>query len=122
MSDKKRLIKAAAVGLLCGLLAGIAILGIFAAVTLKTGLLPSAVINYITAAILGFGALAGGFVAAKLNGGAGLVVGAITGAALIVVLLLTSAIRGSADFSPMLFIKPAIALFGGALGGALGVR
>ena len=92
MSGKKRMIKSVVTGLLCGMLVSVA------------------------------GAFAGGFIAAKLNRGAALTIGAITGAAMIAALLLTAALRGEAEFSPLFFIKLGAAVAGGSLGGILSVH
>lgn len=122
MSDKKKLFKSVVTGTLCGLLTGIVLMCIFAVVMLKTHLLSSSVLDYAMAGVLGAGAFVGGFVSAKLNRGAGLIAGAVTGAVMVFAIVLTSAFRGKADFSALLLIKLAAALAGGALGGILAVR
>ena len=122
MSDKKRLAKAVAAGAFCGLLTSVLLMCLFAAVMLKIGLLDSAMLDAVLAALFGFGALAGGFAAAKLNKGAGLVAGALTGAAMLLLLLLTAAVRNQADFSSVFLMKLAAALLGGSAGGVLAMR
>ena len=122
MSDKKRLIKSVVTGTLCGLLTGIILICIFTVVMLKTSLLPSSVLDLAMAGVLGVGAFIGGFVSAKLNRGAGLIAGALTGAVMLSAIVLTSAFRGNADFSYLLLIKLAAAVLGGALGGIIAVR
>jgi putative membrane protein (TIGR04086 family) len=72
-------------------------------------LIDSAMLDAVLAALFGFGALAGGFAAAKLNKGAGLVAGALTGAAMLLLLLLTAAVRNQADFSSVFLMKLAAA-------------
>ena len=119
MSDKKRLIKSSAAGLLCGILTSVALMCIFAVVMTKSGLLPTQVIDYVLAGFLAVGAVAGGFVATKLNRGAGLIAGALTGAAMLCALTLTAALRGEADFSVLLAVKAAATVLGGMLGGVL---
>ena len=77
MSDKKRLIKAIVTGMLCGILTSVTLMCIFALVMTKGGLLPTEVINLLLSGFLAVGAFAGGFVAVKINRGAGLIVGAL---------------------------------------------
>lgn len=122
MSEKKRMIKAVVTGLLCGMLVSVILMCLAALVMTKTGLLPVWAVEYLTAGCLAAGAFAGGFIAAKLNRGAALIIGAITGAAMITALLLTAALRGDAEFSPLFFIKLGAAVVGGSLGGILSVR
>ena len=93
MSDKKRLIKAIVTGMLCGILTSVTLMCIFALVMTKGGLLPTEVINLLLSGFLAVGAFAGGFVAVKINRGAGLIVGALTGAAMLASLVLVSALR-----------------------------
>lgn len=121
MSDKKRLAKATVTGMICGMLTGVVLMCIFALVMTRGGLLPAAVINYLTAAFLAAGAFVGGWIAARLNRGAGLIAGALTGAGMLAALVLTAALKGDADFTLLTLIKTAAALLGGAAGGALGV-
>lgn len=121
MSDKKRLTKATGTGMICGMLTSVILMCIFALVMTQGGLLPVAVINYLTAAFLTAGAFVGGWIAARLNRGAGLIAGALTGAGMLAVLVLTAALKGNADFTSLTLIKLAAALLGGAAGGALGV-
>lgn len=120
MSEKKRLIKGAVTGLLCGILTAVALMCVFAVVMTKGGLLPTQLIDYVLAGFLAAGAVVGGFVAAKINRGAGLIAGALTGGCMLCALTLSAALRGEADFSALLAIKAAATILGGALGGALG--
>ena len=122
MSDKKLLLRSVAAGAFCGLLGSVILMCIFAVVLMKIGLLESGTLDLVTAGFLGAGALAGGFISAKLNRGAGLIAGALTGALMIVLLVIVSAFRNKADFTLLLLIKSAAAVIGGALGGILAVR
>ncbi len=122
MSDKKRLIKAIVTGMLCGILTSVTLMCIFALVMTKGGLLPTEVINLLLSGFLAVGSFAGGFVAVKINRGAGLIVGALTGAAMLASLVLVSALRGEAAFSMLFYIKTAAAVLGGAAGGILATR
>lgn len=122
MSDKKLLIKSVITGTLCGLLVSIIFMSICAVVLLKGGLPQGDLLDYVLAGFLAAGAFAGGFIAAKLNKGAGLIVGAITGAVMIFLIALVSACKGDVTFSALFFIKLAAAVIGGILGGILAVR
>lgn len=122
MRDKKKLIKSVITGMVCGILTSVVLMSVFAVVMTKVGLLPGQLIDYILTGFLGLGALAGGFLAAKLNKGAGLIAGAATGGAMLAALVLTAAFSGSADFSVLFLFKLAATVAGGALGGILAVR
>ena len=99
MSDKKKFIRSVAIGLLVGMAASVLLICLLSAILSKSGLLPNEVIDWVTAATLAAGALAGGFTAAKLNRGAGLIAGAAAGAAMLFALVLAAALRGEADFT-----------------------
>ena len=119
MSDKKRLLKASVTGLLCGILTSVALLCIFAVIMTKSGLLPVPVIEFVPVGFLALGAVLGGFVATKLNRGAGVIAGALTGFGMLCALSLTAALRGMADFTVLLPCKAAATLLGGIIGGVL---
>ena len=122
MSDKKKFIRSVAIGLLVGMAASVLLICLLSAILSKSGLLPNEVIDWITAATLAIGALAGGFTAAKLNRGAGLIAGAATGAEMLLALVLAAALRGEADFTLLFPIKLASTLLGASAGGILAVR
>ncbi len=122
MSDKKRLFKSAAAGAVCGLLASVALMCAAAMVLLKLGLLGNSALDLMLTVILGLGAAAGGFVAAKLNRGAGLIAGAITGAVMLTALTLISLLNGQAEFSALFLFKLLACVLGGCGGGLLAVR
>ena len=63
MSDKKKFIRSVAIGLLVGMAASVLLICLLSAILSKSGLLPNEVIDWITAATLAVGALAGGFTA-----------------------------------------------------------
>lgn len=122
MSDKKKLIKATAVGSICGMLGSIALTGVLAAIIMGTGLLPAETVSYIMSGIMGAGALLGGVIAAKINGGAGIPVGGITGFAVFFVTALASLSQNGATVSSMMIIKLCAAVLGGIAGGVLGLH
>ena len=122
MSDKKRLIKSVLTGAACGLLTSVIVLCVFAAVMMKIGLIDAEVLDCINAAFLGLGAVAGGFTAAKINKGAGLIAGPATGAVMLLAVTAVSGVQNKAEFSTVFLIKLLAALLGGALGGILAVR
>ena len=122
MSDKKLLIKSVVTGTLCGILTCIILMCILSAVMLSVGLLPAAILDYAMIAILAAGAFVGGFIATKINKGAGLIVGALTGTAIMLIIAIAALSRGDLEISALLPIKLAVAAAGGALGGILGLR
>lgn len=122
MSDKKRLFKAVATGAFCGIIAGVLLICLFTGVILKIGLPNGAFIDSALAVILGMGAFVGGFIAAKRNKGAGLVVGALTGVAIFLLLVVAAAVRNTADLTCWFPIKLASAVTGSSLGGILAMR
>ena len=122
MSDKSRLVKEVAVGAICSMLSCIILTSILAAVMLSTGMLGSELTNWITTAIMGLGSLVGGFVAAKINKGAGIPVGGMTGLAVFVVSALASLSRGASGVTSMAIIKLAASVLLAIVGGILGIR
>ncbi len=122
MSDKKRLIKSVVTGVICGLLVSIILMSVCAVVILKGGLPQGDILGYVLAGFLAAGAFAGGFIAAKLNKGAGLVAGAITGGVMLFLIVSAAAIKGEVAFSALFFIKAAATVLGGALGGILAMK
>ena len=122
MSDKKRLVKSVVIGSLCGLLSCAALMCVTAAVMLCTGLLPAELTDLIMVAVAAAGAVAGSFVATKLNGGAGLIVGTMTGGAMLLLITGAALVRQGAPVTALSAIRAAALLSGGALGGILGLR
>lgn len=122
MSDKKTLIKSALIGTLCGILSQIILLSIVSIIMLTTKNLFTGVLEYIMIAVSGLGALAGGFIAAKLNRGAGLIAGSITGFAIFIILTAASLVNSDTSLSFLSLIRFIVTLLGGALGGILGVK
>ena len=118
----KRLIKAVATGAFCGLLVSVILMCVLTVVLLKAGLPQGFLLDYILAGFLGAGAFAGGFVAAKLNRGAGLVAGAAVGGVMFLALLTVAAVKGDMAFTVLSVIKLGAVLLCGAAGGILGVR
>ena len=122
MSDKKTLIKSILIGSLCAVLTQIILLCIVSLVMISTKKLFSGALDYIMIAVSGLGALVGGFVSAKLNRGAGLIVGLITGFAVFIILTAAALINSSSPLSVLSLIRFAVMLLGGAAGGILGIR
>ena len=96
--------------------------GILAAVILSAGLLPDKLTDYVMIAVAAAGAFVGGLVAAKLNKGAGLIVGVIVGAGMFLLLTVAGLSAGGASFSSLSAVRIAAMLVGGVLGGILGVK
>ncbi len=122
MSDKKTLIKSALIGTLCGILSQIILLCIMSIIMLTTKKLFGETLDYIMIAVSGVGALAGGFIAAKLNRGAGLIVGIITGLAIFIILTAAALVNSDSSLSFLSLIRFGVTLLGGAAGGVLGIR
>ena len=121
MSDKKKLIKAVSFGSLCGVLGCVLLMCVFAVIMLTSGLLGAEITDYIMIAVTALGALAGGFVAAKLNRGAGLIVGAITGAVIFLLVTIAGISKGG-SVSALTGIRAAAVILGGIAGGICGVK
>ncbi len=122
MSDKKALIKSVLIGTLCAILSQIIMLCIVSVIMLTTKKMFDGALDYVMIAVSAIGALAGGFIAAKLNKGAGLIVGLITGFALFVILTAAALINSDSSLSVLSLIRLGAMLLGGAAGGILGVR
>ena len=122
MSDKKKLIKSVFVGSLCGVLCSVILMCIFAAIMLTSGLLGAELTDYLMLAVAGLGSLTGGFVSAKLNQGAGLVVGAMTGAFIFLLITIAGLTKNDASVSALTGIRAATVLLGGIAGGVCGIK
>ena len=122
MSDKKRFIKSALTGTLCGILTSVVLTCAFALILSRSGMLGDNILGYASAGLLAAGAFLGGFVSAKLNRAAGLIAGAAAGAAMLALIVLVSAFMGNSGFTALFFIKAAALLIGGALGGVISIR
>ena len=122
MTDKKQLIKSVAAGAMCGILTSVVLMCLLALILTKVGLLDEKPLSYVLTALLGLGALAGGFVAAKINKGAALIAGVLTGAAMMLLLTVTALTNQQANISVLLLLKLVACLLGGAAGGVLSVR
>lgn len=121
MSDKRKLFKSLFFGIITALLIGIILMCIAAAAFISIGLPQGEITEYVMLAVSLLGSMAGGFVCAKLNKGAGLIVGLMTGAAVFVILSAIGMIKGG-DFSALSAIRLAASLAGGAIGGVLGLK
>ena len=122
MSGKKTMIKSVLIGSLCAVLAQIILLCIVSLVMISTKKLFTGTLDYIMTAVSATGSLIGGFVSAKLNRGAGLIVGLITGFAVYIMLTIAALINSGSPLSVLSLIRSAAMLLGGAAGGVLGVR
>lgn len=108
--------------MLCGILTSVVLTCACALILSRSGMLSDNILGYVAAGLLAAGAFLGGFVSAKLNRSAGLIVGAAAGFAMLAVIVLVSAFMGNANFTALFFIKAAAMLLGGALGGILSMR
>lgn len=122
MSDRKRLIKSVLLGTVCGMLTSVIFMCILAVVMLTSGLLSQELTNYIMIAICAIGAFVGGIIATKLNKGAGLIVGLITGGVIFILITIAALIKSDSSVSTLTAIRFVALLLGGALGGIIGIR
>lgn len=122
MSDRKRLIKSVLLGTVCGMLTSVIFMCILAVVMLTSGLLSQELTNYIMIAICAIGAFVGGIIATKLNKGAGLIVGLITGGVIFILITIAALIKSDSPVSTLTAIRFVALLLGGALGGIIGIR
>lgn len=122
MSGKKTMIKSVLIGSLCAVLAQIILLCIVSLVMISTKKLFTGALDYIMIAVSATGSLIGGFVSAKLNRGAGLIVGLITGFAVYIMLTVAALINSGSPLSVLSLIRFIAMLLGGAAGGILGVK
>lgn len=122
MSDKKLLIKSVLIGSLSAILTQIILLCVVSVVMITTKKLFGEALDYIMIAVSALGSLAGGFISAKLNKGAGLIVGLITGFTVFIILTAAALIGNDSSLSVLSLIRLAAMLLGGALGGILGVK
>ena len=122
MSGKKKLIKSVLTGTLCAVMVQIVLLCLVSIVMITTKKLFGDVLSYIMLGTTALGALAGGFISAKLNNGAGLVAGLLTGFAVFLIITTGGLINSSSPLSVLSLIRLAAALLGGAAGGIFGVR
>lgn len=83
---------------------------------------PSPVILSLAYVSVAGGSFAGGFVSARLIRSRGLVVGAVTGAAFLLILYLAGVLTRQTQFSVDLLWKIAVAVLAGSAGGIIGVN
>ena len=77
--------------------------------------------NAVTA-VFALGAFAGGFIATKINKGAGLIIGLITGLTMFVGVTIAALTRNAEAVTILTVIKLALSVVAGGLGGVLGLR
>lgn len=122
MQNKKLVVKAVLFGILCAMLISIAILCVFSAVVLSSGLLPSELTNIITIAALAVGTFAGGFIAARITKSAGLIVGLITGFTVFMIITVIGLIKSTESMTHLTIVRFVSTLITGAIGGIIGVN
>lgn len=122
MSDKKKAVKAVAFGVLSGITITIILICLLSLGMLAGGLLPAEILEYAVTAVFALGAFAGGFIATKINKGAGLIIGLITGLTMFVVVTIAALTRNAEAVTILTVIKLALSVVAGGLGGVLGLR
>lgn len=108
-------------GIMGALIISLLLLAVFAMIMSMRDM-PSAVILALAYASVAGGSFAGGFVSARLIRSRGLVVGAVTGAAFLLILYLAGLITRQTQFSVDLLGKIAVAVLAGGAGGIIGVN
>lgn len=122
MSDKKLLIKAVLFGTVCGLLVTVILTCIFSAIVMTSGLLPTELTDYITLALLSFGAFSGGIITSRITKSAGLVVGLITGFAIFILITIIGLTKSDDSVSLLTLIRLVALLITGGIGGIMGLK
>ncbi|MGI6265381.1 MAG: TIGR04086 family membrane protein [Acutalibacteraceae bacterium] len=116
-----RIIRALGIGTVAGTLVCLAGLLIMAAV-LTARDMPQSVVTPLAVIAAAFGALVGGFIAARVARGRGLLMGALTGALLYLLILLAGTIWFRDALGVGLLVKLAVLVVCGGVGGILGVN
>lgn len=122
MSDKKLLFKSMFFGSVCGLLLSVILMCICAVIILSIGLLPADLTKYVMLAVLGSGAMFGGFIAARITKSAGLLVGMLTGFVIFILITILGLIKNTDAVSIATLLRFIITIVTGAIGGILGVN
>ncbi len=122
MSNKRRAIKAVFFGLLFGIVVTIILMCLMSVVMLSVGLFPQNIVDYAMIAVFGIGAFFAGFTATKINKGAGLIIGLISGFAMFLVITVISLMKITEPVSVLTALRLGAALILGALGGILGLK
>ena len=122
MQNKKLVVKAVLFGILCAMLISVAILCVFSAVVLSSGLLPGELTNIITIASLAVGTFAGGFIAARITKSAVLIVGLVTGFTVFMIITVIGLIKSSESMTYLTIVRFLSTLITGAIGGIIGVN
>ncbi|MBR1731728.1 MAG: TIGR04086 family membrane protein [Ruminococcus sp.] len=118
----KKLLKSLIFGVLCGIAAITILTLLLSFVLVISGEYPTDIINYISLAFLLVGGLVGGYIAARLNKGAGLIVGAFTGFIIFVIILLVGLSQSAGTITLFTLYKLLVLVIFAALGGILGVN
>ena len=109
------------VGMLIGIFTSLVMLLIFSFVmTMKD--IPQGAVPTLTAVSVALGSFAGGFAGAKLHRKAGLATGAIIGLFIYLLLMLVGIAAQRSGIGVSVFIKLAVSLVSGAIGGIIGVN
>lgn len=122
MLNKKITVKAVLFGILTSLLISIILMCCVSAFILTNGLLPSELTNIITLATLGAGTLVGGIISSRITKSAGLITGLITGFAVFLLVTLIGLCKSSDTITYLTFIRLAITVVLGGIGGIIGVN
>lgn len=122
MLNKKTTFKAVTFGIITSLLISIILICCVSAFILTNGLLPTELTNIITLAVLSAGTFVGGIVSSRITKSAGLITGLITGFAVFLVITVIGLCRSSDTVTYMTFVRLAVTLVLGGIGGIIGVN
>lgn len=122
MLNKKTTFKAVTFGIITSLLISIILICCVSAFILTNGLLPTELTNIITLAVLSAGTFVGGIVSSRITKSTGLITGLITGFAVFLVITVIGLCRSSDTVTYMTFVRLAVTLVLGGIGGIIGVN
>lgn len=122
MLNKKLTAKAVMFGVLVSFLISIILMCCVSAFILTNGLLPGEITSIITIGTLGAGTLTGGIVSSRITKSAGFITGLITGFVVFLLITIIGMCKSSDSISYITFIRLAVTVILGGLGGIIGVN
>ena len=123
MSGKiaKQIAISSSIGAGIGILASAVLIFIMAAI-LTIGDIPAMMISPVTSVLMAFGSFCGGFCGAKIAGEKGFICGMLTGLITFIVVCISGGIIGEFGIGMPAFIKGAMLVIASAFGGVIGVN
>lgn len=121
MNNKKRAAVSALIGSLTGAAAALLMLLLLSFFITRVQTVPYEALPMLSVAAICPGAFAGGWLSARLNRSAGMLLGAVAGAGAMLLLLAAGAASGS-EIGVAAILRLSAAVLSGAIGGVLGVN